>query len=116
MSFKYQSIPLEKRKKESETLLTKYPERVPIIVEIDPKGGFPPLDKCKYLPARDMTMGQFVYTIVRRLQIGPEKACFLFINNKLFGTETLIGDIYKTEKQSDGFLYCYIRAEETFGG
>jgi GABA(A) receptor-associated protein len=114
--FKYQKIhPLEKRKLESARIRNEHPGRVPIIAEVSESSGYPQLDKTKYLCPTDMTLGQFVYIVTRRLKLQESQALFIFINNKIFPTEHLMSEIYRTEKHEDGFLYCLITAENTFG-
>lgn len=114
--FKYQkNTPLEKRKIESARIRTDHPNRVPVIAEVSESSGYPQLDKTKYLCPSDMTLGQFVYILTRRLKLQESQAMFVFINKKLFPTENLISEIYRQEKSEDGFLYCLVTAENTFG-
>lgn len=37
----------------------------------------------RYLVPADLTVGQFVYVIRKRIKLSPEKAIFIFIDNKL---------------------------------
>ncbi|KAE9232853.1 hypothetical protein PF005_g2545 [Phytophthora fragariae] len=62
-----------------------------------------------------MTVGQFVYVIRKRIKGSPVKAFFIFINNVLPPTATLMWNIYKEQKDSDGFLYVPYSGENTFG-
>ena len=39
----------------------------------------PEIDKNKYLVPADLTCGQFIYTIRKRLQMPAEKAIFLLV-------------------------------------
>ena len=48
----------EKRKEEAERILAKYPQRIPVICEKDPRSDIPPVDKRKYLIPMDLTVGQ----------------------------------------------------------
>lgn len=41
------------------------------------------IDKKKYLVPADLTVGQFVYVIRKRIKLAPEKAIFIFVNNTL---------------------------------
>lgn len=114
--FKYQkTYSLEKRKSELTKIRSNYTDRIPIIAEVSSKSDFQPLEKCKYLCPSDMTLGQFIYILNRRLKLTDSQAMFVFINNQLFPTDRLMSDIYKTEKSEDGFLYCLITSENTFG-
>lgn len=69
----------------------------------------------KYLVPRDLTMGQFLYIIRRRLHISPEKAIFLFVKNTIPSTTSLINEVYERYKDDDGYLYISYSQENTFG-
>ena len=107
--------PFEKRHSESQRIRSKYPDRVPIIVQISNKADLPPLDKHKYLVPQDLTVGQFVYVIRKRIKLKPEKAIYIYFNNTLPATAELISSSYESHKDSDGFLYAIICGESTFG-
>lgn len=107
--------PFENRKKEAERIQKKYPDRIPIIAELNPNSGLPPLDKCKYLVPIDITCGQFAYVIRNRIRLTPEQAIFLFINNTIPPTSTVMSELYKEHKDQDGFLYFLVSGEQTFG-
>lgn len=40
----------------------------------------------RYLVPSDLTVGQFVYVIRKRIKLEPEKAIFIFVNNTLPST------------------------------
>jgi GABA(A) receptor-associated protein len=108
----------DKRKEESSSILKKYPDRIPVIVEERSKSGgnAQPIDKSKFLVPGDLTMGQFVYVIRKRIKLAPEKAIFLFINNTIPPTSAHMSQIYKEYKDTtDDFLYCVYSEESTFG-
>lgn len=66
------------------------------------------------MPA-DLTVGQFVYVIRKRIKLSPEKAIFVFVNNVLPPTAALMSSIYDEHKDDDGFLYIAYSGENTFG-
>ena len=103
-----------KRKNESERIKAKYPDRIPVIVERG-NNDIMDIDKKKYLVPNDLTLGQLTYVIRKRLKIEPEKAIFIFINNKLFPTSAILSNIYEQQKDEDGFLYVTYSGENTFG-
>lgn len=43
---------------------------------------------CRYLVPSDLTVGQFVYVIRKRIKLSPEKAIFIFVKNVLPPTGT----------------------------
>lgn len=105
----------ERRSAEASRIRSKYPDRIPVICERGNEKNIPELDKAKYLVPADLTLGQFVYIIRKRIKISPEKAIFTFINGKLEPTSKLISTIYDENKDKDGFLYISYTGENTFG-
>ncbi|CAN8270636.1 unnamed protein product [Cochlearia groenlandica] len=113
-SFK-QEHPLEKRQAESCRIRDKYPDRIPVIVERAEKSDVPDIDKKKYLVPADLTVGQFVYVVRKRIKLSPEKAIFIFVKNILPPTAAIMSAIYEEHKDEDGFLYMSYSGENTFG-
>ncbi|ESQ44012.1 hypothetical protein EUTSA_v10006314mg [Eutrema salsugineum] len=113
-SFK-QDHDFEKRKAEALRIREKYPDRVPVIVEKAEKSDIPNIDKKKFLVPADLTIGQFVYVIRKRIQLSAEKAIFIFVDNVLPPTGAMMSTIYEEKKEEDGFLYVTYSGESTFG-
>ncbi|XP_058757294.1 autophagy-related protein 8i [Vicia villosa] len=113
-SFK-QEFTLDERRKESQSILVKYPDRIPVIIEKYSRTDLPELDKKKYLVPRDMSVGQFIHILSSRLSLTPGKALFIFVKNTLPQTASLMNSIYPTYKDEDGFLYMCYSSEKTFG-
>lgn len=102
--------------KKSQHILEKYPDRVPLIIGPSKNDRvLYPIDKSKYITPRDLTLGQLQQIIRKRIRFPPEKALFMFINNKLFPITSMIGQIYDEHKDDDGFLYIIYCQENTFG-
>ena len=115
MKFSFQTnYSLKQRLEESKRILDKYPDKIPIIVETNDK-EIPPLLKTKYLTPKDLTFGQFIHVIRGKLNLPPEKALFMFVNNTIPSTSNLIESIYDKEKYKDNFLYISVNSENTFG-
>ena len=106
---------IEDRIKESQKITLKYPSRVPIIVERSIRTDVPEIDKKKYLVPKDITVGQFVYIIRKRIKLAPEKAIFLFLNETIPPTASLLSELYIDNKDEDKFLYLTYAGENTFG-
>lgn len=100
-----------KRKQESEKIMDKYPNRIPIIVE---SKTFE-LDKHKYLVPKNLTVGEFHLVLRKRINIKPEEAIFLLINNKAPMINSKMEDIYEEDKSDCGFLFIIITKESVFG-
>ncbi|KAJ4778547.1 Autophagy-related protein [Rhynchospora pubera] len=113
-SFKEQHA-FEKRKSEAARIREKYPDRVPVIVEKAERSDVPDIDKKKFLVPSDLTLGQFVYVIRKRINLTAEKAIFMFVDNILPPTATPISKLYEDKKDPDGFLYFIYSGENTFG-
>ncbi|KAJ6363945.1 hypothetical protein OIU76_028972 [Salix suchowensis] len=106
---------LERRQAEASRIREKYPDRVPVIVERAERSDIPDIDKKKYLVPADLTVGQFVYVVRKRIKLSPEKAIFVFVKNTLPSTASLMSAIYEENKDEDGFLYMTYSGENTFG-
>nr|QAR18126.1 ATG8e1 [Nicotiana benthamiana] len=127
-SFKLEH-PMERRQSESSRIREKYPDRIPVIVEKAERSDIPDIDKKKtsdrriwqegrrntYLVPADLTVGQFVYVVRKRIKLSAEKAIFVFVNNTLPPTAALLSAIYEENKDEDGFLYMTYSGENTFG-
>jgi GABA(A) receptor-associated protein len=115
MKFKLEHT-IDQRKAESERIRLKYPERVPVICEkADRSQSMIDIDKKKYLVPSDLTVGQFMFVIRKRLKLPPEQAIFLFVNGTIPPTAALMNVIYEEHHDEDGFLYITYSGENTFG-
>ncbi|KAG2672261.1 hypothetical protein I3760_13G032000 [Carya illinoinensis] len=106
---------LEQRRAEAARIRKKYADRIPVIVEKAERSDIPYIDKKKYLVPADLTVGQFVYVIRKRIKLSAEKTIFIFVNNVLPPTGTIMSTIYDQKKDEDGFLYVTYSGENTFG-
>jgi GABA(A) receptor-associated protein len=88
---------------------------IKVICEKVEKSDIPEIDKKKYLVPADLTVGQFVYVVRKRIKLSPEKAIFIFVNNVLPPTAALLSNVYEEHKDEDGFLYVTYSGENTFG-
>ena len=90
----------------------KYPERYPVIVNKSEKcNSIGDIDKTKFLVPGDLTVGQFVYIIRKRIKLSQETALFIFCNDKLPPTAKLMSQICN----NDTYTYMYYSSENTFG-
>ncbi|KAI4371139.1 hypothetical protein MLD38_019405 [Melastoma candidum] len=105
----------EKRHTEAARIREKYPDRIPVIVEKADRSDISDIDKRKYLVPADITVGQLVYVVRKRLKLSPEKAMFIFVKNSLPPTGALMSAIYEENKDEDGFLYMTYSGENSFG-
>jgi len=105
----------EQRQGEAIRIMKKYPDRIPVIVEKSEDSDILDIDKKKFLVPKDLTMGQFTYVIRKRIKLAPETAIFLFINNTLPASTSLISQVYKQHANKDLFLTVTYAGEQTFG-
>jgi len=113
-SFKLSS-PVNKRMQDSAKLREKYPDRIPVIVEISHSSTLQ-LDKNKYLVPPTITVGQFQYILRKKVpNLNPQEAIYMFINKSLCPIAQELGYVYNEKKDIDGFLYIIINTENTFG-
>lgn len=105
----------DQRKNEASRVCEKYPERIPIIVEQEKCSRMPLLDKRKYLVPDNMTVGQFMYVLRKRLKLSPDKAIYMFFGKSIEPNSKELSDVYEKHKDPDMFLYASIGAEKTFG-
>ncbi|RYE84269.1 MAG: hypothetical protein EOO65_02565 [Methanosarcinales archaeon] len=89
--------------------------RTPVGRMFAAKADVPMVDKQKFLVPGDLTVGQFVYVIRKRLALPPEKALFVFVGNTLPTTGSLLREVYAQFADEDGFLYVVYASESTFG-
>ncbi|XP_019163380.1 PREDICTED: autophagy-related protein 8i [Ipomoea nil] len=113
-SFK-QQFSLEERLQESQDMIAKYPDRLPVVVERYSKTDLSEMEKKKYLVPRDMSIGQFIHILSGRLHLAPGKALFVFVENTLPQTSAVMDSVYESFKDEDGFLYMCYSSEKTFG-
>jgi len=66
------------------------------------KSDIATIDKKKYLVPADLTVGQFVYVIRKRINLSPEKAIFIFVDDILPSTAAFMSSVYEEHKNEDG--------------
>lgn len=59
------------------------------------------------MPA-DLTVGQFVYVIRKRIKLSPDKAIFIFVNELLPPTAALMSSVYEEHKDEDGYVVSFV--------
>ena len=99
-------------KEDFQKLREKYPNRFPVIVEKNKKcQNLQDIDKKKFLVPEDLTVGQFVYIIRKRIKLEPSEALYLYCNNTLPSTSVLMSSVCS----HDDFAYFTYSKENTFG-
>lgn len=64
----------------------------------------------------DLTIGQFMWVIRKRIKLAPEQAIFLFVaSGTLPPSVVTLQAVYDQHKAEDGFLYMTYSGENFFG-
>ncbi len=103
------------RQNESTKIMTKYPTKIPVIVEKYKDCHLKEIDKKKYLVTKDLLMNQFLFIIRKRINLDPSQSLFITVNNQMCPSNSSIFDIYEKYSDKDGFLYIVYTSENTFG-
>ncbi len=111
------TTPFKKRKTESSNMRIKYPDRVPVICEVIPNYTSQiQLDRRKYLVPGNLTVGQFLSVIRKKINMEAGQAIYIF--NDYGGIpmcSQLMSVLYQQQKNLDGFIYFGLAVESTFG-
>lgn len=105
---------LSQRISESHQMMSRYPDRTPIIVERRSK-SIQLIDKRKFMAPHTLLMNQMNFVIRRRLNMPPEHALFVFVGETLIPMNKMVKQVYDEHADEDGFLYLTYDFENTFG-
>ena len=73
------------------------------------------MDKEKFLTPHDLTLGQFLFVIRKRINVDESQSLFVFANESVMvPTSATLGQIYNDHKDEDGFLYLTYCSENVF--
>jgi GABA(A) receptor-associated protein len=99
-----------------DSILNKYPDRVPVYVNKKEKSNIGDVEKHKYLVPKNMTMGNFIYILRKSIKLKSDQALFVFVNNVIVCNSELMSEIYNMHyDKNDKFLYVTYSGENTFG-
>ena len=107
---------LSERLKEAQRVLSKYPGRIPLIVECEERSieklGF---NMRKLLISGDKTMGQLMSVLRKQVNISPSQGVFMLINKTLPVNTATVQQVYDEHKAPDNLLYVTLCRLATFG-
>jgi GABA(A) receptor-associated protein len=108
---------LKERIEESKKIMEKYDDRIPIVIFKDEKcKNIQDINKNKFLAPSDLTIGQFLCVVRKRIELDESQALFIFVDEStLAAASQTIGTIYQRHKDEDGFLYMIYCSENVFG-
>jgi GABA(A) receptor-associated protein len=106
-----------KSRSEADRIMNKYPDRIPVLVTRNKYStNTPDIDKHKYLVPTDLSMGQLMFVIRKRLKLNPEKALFLFVDGAVVCNSEMVSVVYyRSHDPEDGFLHAVYSCENVFG-
>tara|TARA_B100001109_G_C18848389_1_gene468008 strand:+ start:928 stop:1308 length:381 start_codon:yes stop_codon:yes gene_type:complete len=111
-----QKYTLEERLVESNRILTKHVDRIPVILSKLAGSNVPEIEKRRYLIPNVYTVAQLIHIIRTRLNISEEKGIFIFVNGVVMpNPNEKMYELYSKEKDKDQFLYITYSLENTFG-
>lgn len=101
-------------RKEVDLIKEKYPNHIPIVVR---GRGDIKLQKNKFLVGGEITLGQFLMILRRKIGVLKQSdAVFLFVNNSLPPSSMYLSSIYANQKDIDtNMLFITVSKENTFG-
>ncbi len=102
----YKNLPLNERKKNSETLLQENPLRIPVLVTAN--NGKIKLNKHEFLVPKQLKVVHFAATLRRSVNLSPENAVYIYAKNHLLKHDKFMGEVYEAYKDEDGFLYVNV--------
>ncbi|XP_034248709.1 microtubule-associated proteins 1A/1B light chain 3C-like [Thrips palmi] len=105
------------RIEEVAAMRTKFPTKVPTIVKrFHKETSLPLLEKVKFLVPEETTMSQFVAIIRKRMNLRPNQAIYLLVNNRsMMNLSMTIAEVYNEHKDDDGMLHVTYASQEVFG-
>jgi GABA(A) receptor-associated protein len=101
-------------KKEVELIREKYSNYIPIVVRTKDKIK---LIKRKFLVSGDITVGQFIMILRKKMQsLKPSESVFIFVNNTIPPSSLFLSSLYATSKDIEtNMLFVVVSLENTFG-
>merc|ERR1712079_244064 len=106
-----ETVPFETRSAEARRILSKYPDRIPIVCENAAGSTLPPITKKKFLVPGMMLCGEFKYLLHKHINqctnasLKSDNTLYLFVNTFSLKTGALMSEVYERFKADDNFLY-----------
>jgi GABA(A) receptor-associated protein len=109
----FKKKPFEERFAESTKMKELYPDKIPIILDLDP--FFKNITKYKFLIPSNLTVAHLLNSIRTIVKLEKEKALFIFVNETIPPITQVISNLYSAYSDPDGFLYVSVALESVFG-
>lgn len=116
-------VSFEDRVKEAEDTRSRYPNKVPLVIERHKSEKYlPAIDKIKWLVPQEMSLAQLSGVIKERLQVPPsaDQQLFLLVASPDLGPSlpsllTSLSSLHSSHSNPDGFLYLHYSSQEAYG-
>ena len=116
MSSFRKSIDFSSRELEAATICKYWPDKIPVILEKDPKSKMNILDKPKFLCPNDFSVTQFMVYLRKKINLPRKAALFIMIERgEMLSGDKMMMDIYQRYKNEDGFLYLIYGEHPAYG-
>jgi GABA(A) receptor-associated protein len=112
----------EERIAESNRIIAKYPDYIPVIIDCSDKIG--KLRKQKFLVPSEVSASHLLHSVRKQFETKKSDAIFMFCDNMLICPTTMMKVLYTDYKiknkitdggESDKFLYIEMNLESVFG-
>ncbi|KAL4622984.1 microtubule-associated proteins 1A/1B light chain 3C-like [Arapaima gigas] len=109
---------LATRKHEVCSIRSKFPNKLPVIVErCVREKHLPLLDKTKFLVPHELTLGQFLCLLRSKIDLSPTQTLYLLVSERsMLCLSASMSEIYSRYSDPDGFLYITYASQDMFGG
>jgi len=111
--YAFKKKPFEERFAESSKMKELYPDKIPIILDLEQ--SFKDITKYKFLIPSNLTVAHLLNSIRTIVKLEKEKALFIFINESIPPVTQIISNLYNAYSDPDGFLYISVALESVFG-
>ncbi|CAJ0573720.1 unnamed protein product, partial [Mesorhabditis spiculigera] len=109
--------PFHAREKDVQEIKRQQPNKIPVIIErFEGERSLPLMDRCKFLVPDHITVAELMHIVRRRLQLHPEQAFFLLVNEKSVVSNSMtMSELYQKDQDADGFIYVVYTSQPAFG-
>lgn len=114
---RFRNRPLDERKEKLEKLISKNPNKIPIIFEKHKDSRLKiEAEDAKFISTKNIKLGEFTKQLRDMWKLKEDTTLFFSCGSKaVLKPDVLIGDLYEQNKEEDGYLYIQYREVETFG-
>ena len=112
----------QERISESNRIIAKYPDYIPVIIDCSDKLG--QLKKQKFLVPAEVSASHLLHSVRKQFESKKSDAIFMFCDDTMICPTTMMKTIYANYKiknkitdggDTDKFMYIYMASETTFG-